>query len=55
MGYTYRPFPEPDDCPKMKGVFLESPKPPGALDNVMEVIIGDGSPLVIYVCVYLLP
>lgn len=37
-------FPEPDDCPRMKGTFLEAPIPPGALDP-MEAIDGDGTPL----------
>jgi hypothetical protein len=38
------PFPEPDACPKLKDRFLEPPCPPGALDDVMEAIEGDGSP-----------
>ena len=37
-------FPEPGSCPKSKGVFLEPPKPPGAIDHIMEAIEGDGSP-----------
>jgi len=37
-------FLEPDDCPRMKGVFAEPPRPPGALDP-MEAIDGDGTPL----------
>ena len=37
-------FPDPDDCPRLKDTFLESPKPPAALDHVMDAIDGDGSP-----------
>ena len=39
-----KPFPEPDECPMIKvGEFWELPKPPGALDKVMDAIEGDGS------------
>jgi hypothetical protein len=37
-------FPEPDACPHLEGVFLEPPKPPDALDDLMKAIEGDGSP-----------
>ena len=37
-------FPDPEDCPRVEGVFLEPPKPAAALDNVMDAIEGDGSP-----------
>ena len=37
-------FPEPGDCPKVKVRFREAPKPPAALDDVMEVVQGDDSP-----------
>jgi hypothetical protein len=37
-------FPEPQDCSVRAGGSLEPPRPPGALDDVMEVIEGDGSP-----------
>jgi len=37
-------FPEPEDCPLSKDDAQKSPRPPGALDDVMEVIEGDGSP-----------
>jgi hypothetical protein len=37
-------FPDPEDCPRLQGAFLEPPKPPDALDNVMDAIDGDGSP-----------
>ena len=37
------PFPEPDCCQKLKDAFLEPPRPPEALDDLMEVIEGDGS------------
>jgi len=37
-------FPDPEECPRQKGVFLAPPKPPLALDNVMDAIDGDGSP-----------
>ena len=38
------PFPEPDQCPKVEDAFLEPPKPPGALSNLMSAINGNGSP-----------
>lgn len=38
------PFPDPDDCPRMMDHFLEPPKPPEALDDLMEAIDGDGTP-----------
>jgi hypothetical protein len=38
------PFPHPEECPRLKGVFLEPPKPPQALDQLMDAIDGDGSP-----------
>ena len=34
------PFPEPEECPT-----TDPPRPSGALDDVMEAIEGDGSPL----------
>ena len=37
------PVLEPDECPKLEGVFLGPPKPPGAVE-LMSVIEGDGSP-----------
>ena len=37
-------FPEPQECPRLQGVFLEPPKPPAALDDFMDAIDGDGSP-----------
>jgi hypothetical protein len=37
-------FPDPADCPRLEDAFLEPPKPPLALDNVMDAIDGDGSP-----------
>jgi hypothetical protein len=37
-------FPEPADCPRIEDVFLEPPKPPGACDDFMEAIQGDGTP-----------
>ncbi len=36
-------FPEPEMCPKLTDYFLKPPKPPGALDDFMEAISGDGS------------
>lgn len=36
--------PHPEECPRLEGVFLEPPKPPAALDNIMDAIDGDGSP-----------
>ena len=38
------PFPDPELCPKLEDKFLNPPKPPGALNDVMEAIEGDGSP-----------
>jgi len=46
-------FPEPEDCPRLEDEFLEPPKPPAALDEVMEAIDGDGSPWS-YLCASLL-
>jgi hypothetical protein len=37
-------FPEPDDCPRLESHFLKPPKPFDALDDMMEVIVGDDSP-----------
>jgi hypothetical protein len=37
-------FPEPQDCSLRAVSVLDRPRPPGALDDVMEVIEGDGSP-----------
>jgi len=37
-------FPEPDDCPRLEDQFLSPPKPPAALDDLMDVIEGDGTP-----------
>lgn len=37
------PFSEPDECPKLER-FLEPPKPPEALDEIMDTIEGDDSP-----------
>ena len=37
-------FPAPDALPMLGDRFLNPPKPPAALDDVMEVIEGDGSP-----------
>lgn len=37
-------FPEPDDCPRLEEQFLAPPKPPAALDDLMEAIDGDGTP-----------
>ena len=36
-------FPEPQDCPRLRGVFLELPKPPAALDDFMDAVDGNGS------------
>jgi len=36
-------FPEPDECPKLEDTFLKCPRPLGAVEDVMEVIEGDGS------------
>jgi hypothetical protein len=38
------PFPEPGDCPNQDGSLFRPPRPPGALDNYMEAIEGDGAP-----------
>jgi hypothetical protein len=38
------PFPEPEECPKLEDRFLGPPYPPGAFDDVLEAIEGDGSP-----------
>ena len=37
-------FPDPESCDKLIDRFLEPPKPPGAIDNIMESVEGDGSP-----------
>jgi hypothetical protein len=36
-------FPEPEECPRLEGVFLAPPKPWAALDDMMDAIDGDGS------------
>ncbi len=36
-------FPEPAECPALENVALETPKPPGSMDNLMEAIEGDGT------------
>jgi hypothetical protein len=46
-------FPDPGLCPRLQGVFLTPPKPPGALDDIMEAIEGDGTPWS-YLCASLL-
>lgn len=38
-------FPQPDDCPKLTNVFLEPPRPPEALDDLMEAVSGDDTAL----------
>jgi len=38
-------FPGPDECSKLEDAFLECPRPPGAVEDVMEAIEGDGSDL----------
>jgi len=38
------PFLEPEDCIKLDDYFLSPPKPPDALDDLMEAIEGDGTP-----------
>ncbi len=38
------PFYEPEDCPRLEDQFLSPPKPPAALNDVMEAIDGDGTP-----------
>ncbi len=35
---------EPEECPKLEDQFLSPPKPPAALNDVMEAIDGDGTP-----------
>ena len=37
------PVLKPEECPRLEDVFLEPPKPPGAVE-LMKVIEGDGSP-----------
>ena len=37
-------FPEPADCETQEEKFLSPPRPPGALDDYMQAIEGDGSP-----------
>jgi len=37
------PVLKPEECPKLEDVFLEPPKPPGAVE-LMKAIEGDGSP-----------
>ncbi|MYC67235.1 MAG: hypothetical protein F4X12_12970 [Acidobacteriia bacterium] len=37
------PLLAPEDCPRLRGAFLDPPKPPGAIP-LMEAIDGDGSP-----------
>jgi len=39
------PLPPPESYPRLPEHLLDAPKPPAALDNVMEAIVGDGSPL----------
>jgi len=46
-------FPEPGLCPRLQGVFLSPPRPPGALDGIMAAIDGDGTPWS-YLCASLL-
>lgn len=41
---TASPFQPPQDCSLRAGGLLEPPRPPGALDDVMQAIDGDGSP-----------
>jgi hypothetical protein len=33
-------FPEPQECPRLQGVFLEPPKPPAALGDFMDAVDG---------------
>jgi len=40
----HEPFPEPGECLKSTKGFLNTPRPPSALPNVMAGISGDGSP-----------
>jgi len=37
-------FPEPEMCPTLTEYFLKPPKPPGALDDFMAAVVGDGAP-----------
>jgi hypothetical protein len=37
-------FPGPDACTRLAERFLNPPRPPGALDDCMEAIEGDGTP-----------
>jgi len=48
-----KPLPPPESCPRLPDSFLDVPRPPAALDNVMEAIEGDGSPYS-YLCASLL-
>lgn len=43
------PFPEPDECPRIEGRFLTPPRPPGALDDLMLAVEGNGTPWA-YLC-----
>ena len=36
-------LPHPDRCPRLEDRFLSPPKPPSALDDLMEAVDGDGS------------
>ena len=38
-------FPEPEECQILTDEFLEPPKPESALDDVMDAVMGDVSPL----------
>ncbi len=38
------PFLEPEGCLRIEGQFLEPPRPPHALDELMSAIEGDGTP-----------
>jgi len=38
------PFPDPKACYKLKDIFLEPPRPNGALDDIMKVIEGNKTP-----------
>lgn len=37
-------FPEPERCPRVEDAWLAPPKPPGALENYMAAVEGDGAP-----------